>query len=263
MRIFRNRLVVLAVAALLVRAAAGSVSASEDLVTVPEAPSGYVNDLAGLMRPADRDSVNAFARDLDRKTTAQVAVVTVRTTRPEPIQAFSVRLFDEWKIGREGKDNGVLILVAVDDREAWITTGYGIEGIIPDIVANRIVTDLMVPSFRQGNYSEGILNASVAVISLIAKDYGVEVTGQEDRVHETVAREGSGLEILFTLLFFVLIFGMRSGLFGYFLLGSVVGGRRRGGYWYGTGSGSHGGAFGGFGGFGGGMTGGGGGGGGW
>ena len=262
----RKRLLITAVCAaavfLLPSALCGAASKS-DFVAIPERPSGYVTDLAGLITPEQNRAINAYAAELDKKTTAQLAVVTVATTAPETAQGFSVRLFDKWKIGQKGKDNGVLILVAVKDRKAWITTGYGIEGIIPDAVANKIVREIMAPSFKAGRYSEGILNASIAVISLIARENGVVITGREESVHKAVSRGKSGIEVLFTILFFIIIFGTRSGLLGYFLLGSMVGGRRRGGHWYGTGAGSSGGSFGGFGGFGGGMTGGGGGGGSW
>lgn len=260
-KLLKNSVYVIAI--LFFEAVFFSFSAFGETVTIPERPAGYVTDLAGLVSPAASNTISKFAFELEKKTTAQVAVVTVKTTRPEAIQSYSVMLFDKWKIGQKGKDNGVLILVAVEDREAWITTGYGIEGIIPDATANKIVRDLMIPSFREGKYSEGILNASVAVISLIAKEYGEVITGKEDSIQKTISRETSALEVLFTILLFIMVFGMRSGFFGYFLLGSMAGGRRRGGHWYGTGTGSSGGSFGGFGGFGGGMTGGGGGGGGW
>ncbi len=235
-----------------------------DAVRIPSRGQGYVNDFAGLLNSSDKLAITKFAAELEKKTTAQIAVVTIKTTKPETIQGFSVRLFDQWKIGQKGKDNGVLLLMAVDDRKAWITTGYGVEGAIPDVIANKIVRDVMVPYFKRGQYSEGVTKGAIAVISLVAKEYNVEITGQETQVYQVVHRKKSGLEIMFTILFFILIIGMRSGFLGYFLLGSMIGGRRRGGYWHGAGLGGSGGGFGGgFGGFGGGMTGGGGGGGGW
>lgn len=241
-----------------------SFAATRDgLIPLPEKPSGYVTDLAGIIGPEEERAINSFAAELERKTTAEVAVVTLGTTKPENIHNFSMRLFDKWRVGKQGKDNGVLIVVAIDDQQGWISTGYGIEGIIPDAVASKIVRDIMAPSFRNGKYSEGMLNGAVAVISLIAKDSGVEVTGKEGDISPSGEREATGFEVFLTLLLFLLVFSMRSGLFGYFLFGSMVGGRRRGGHWYGAGSGSSGGSFGGFGGFGGGMSGGGGGGGGW
>lgn len=238
--------------------------AARETGSIPARGQDYVNDFAGLLSYSDKVAIARYAAELERKTTAQVAIVTIKTTQPETIQGFSVRLFDQWKIGQKGKDNGVLLLVAVDDRKAWITTGYGMEGAIPDVIANKIVRDGMIPYFKRGQFSEGIMNGAVSVISLVAKEYDVEITGQETQVYKAVHRKKSGLEIVFTILFFILVMGMRSGLLGYFLLGSMMGGRRRGGHWYGAGTGGSGGGFsGGFGGFGGGMTGGGGGGGGW
>lgn len=235
----------------------------ERLMPIPERPSSYVSDMAGIIGPNEEKAINDLISELERKTTAEVAVMTLATTKPEDIHTFSMRVFDKWKPGKKGKDNGVLIVVAVDDRQAWISTGYGVEGVIPDAVASKIVRDVMAPSFRNGKYSEGMLNGTAAVIELIAGEYGVEVTGLEGMPELPQERDATVLEILFTIILFILIFGMRSGLLGYFLMGSMYGGRRRGGHWYGSGSGSYGGSFGGFGGFGGGFSGGGGGGGRW
>jgi len=233
-------------------------------VKIPSRGKGYVSDFAGLLKPADKTTITKFAIELEKKTSSQIAVVTVQSTQPETIHGFSVRLFDQWKIGQSGEDNGVLILIAVNDRKAWITTGYGLEGAIPDVIAQKIVKERMIPYFKSGQYSQGIKEGSIAVISLIAKEYDVSITGQEAQVYQTVHRKSNPLQILFTILMFILIIGSRSGFLGYFLMGSMIGGRRRGGYWHGSGIGGSGGGFsGGFGGFGGGMTGGGGGGGGW
>ncbi|MCK5580252.1 MAG: TPM domain-containing protein [Candidatus Omnitrophica bacterium] len=233
-------------------------------VKIPTRGQGYVSDFAGLLKPADKMAITKFASELEKKTTAQLAVVTIQSTQPETIQGFSVRLFDQWKIGQKGKDNGALILVAVNDRKAWITTGYGLEGAIPDVIATKVVQKKMIPYFKGGQYSQGIKEGSIFVISLIAKEYDVSITGQEAQVYQTVHRKSSPLQMLFTILMFIFIISSRSGFLGYFLMGSLLGGRRRGGYWHGTGFGGASGGFsGGFGGFGGGMTGGGGGGGGW
>ena len=233
-------------------------------VKIPTRGQGYVSDFASLLKPNDKLTITKFSSELEKKTTAQLAVVTIQSTQPETIQGFSVRLFDQWKIGQKGKDNGTLILIAVKDRKAWITTGYDLEGAIPDVIAQKIVQAKMIPYFKSGQYSQGIKEGSVAVISLIAKEYGAQITGQEAQVYQAVHRKRSPLQILFTILMFILIIGSRSGFLGYFLMGSMLGGRRRGGYWHGAGfGGARGGFSGGFGGFGGGMTGGGGGGGGW
>jgi len=233
-------------------------------INIPASAQGYVSDFAGLMNLSDKGLIKKYATELEKKTTAEIAIVTVKTTKPESIENFSVRLFDKWKIGKKHKDNGVLIVVAISDRVAWISTGYGLEGAIPDLTANKIVNEVMVPFFKKNQYSTGIKQGAITTISLIAKEYNVQITGQEAATYRNIQRKKSPFEIIFTILLFIFIFSSRSGFLGYFLFGSLLGGRRRGGYWHGTGiGGSSGGFSGGFGGFGGGMTGGGGGGGGW
>jgi uncharacterized protein len=203
---------------------------------------------------------------LEQKTTAEIAVVTLKTTRPYDIHDYSVRLFEKWKIGKAGKDNGVLLLVAVEDKKAWITTGYGLEGAIPDAEASRVYQGIIRPYFKKGEFSKGILAGSIALVDLAAKEYNVTIKDLPNLTRQYVrpvqkSPLASFIEGLFTLIFFILIFGFRMGLFGFLLFGS---GRRRGGHWYGGGVGGTSGGFGGgFGGFGGGFTGGGGAGGGW
>ena len=245
-------------------AIASTVQAQEE----PGVPSyrGYVNDFANVIEPSDESAIEALARELDTKTTAQIAVLTIPTTKPLAIQQYSVAVFDKWGIGTKAKDNGVLILMAVNDRKVWITTGYGLEGAIPDATASQIVNQIMLPQFKQGRLSKGLLLGSAAVAQLAAKEYDVELTGTAGYAKAIEVRPvhpaAAFLRILMTLAFFILFFGLRSGLLFYFILGGA--GRRRGGMWYGAGYGGTGGGFsGGFGGFGGGLTGGGGAGGGW
>jgi len=222
------------------------------LVSVP-GYVGYVNDSAGLLGSADREAITKLITALDDKTTAQIGVLTVKTTKPEAIAQYSLRVFDQWKIGQKGKDNGVLILVAVDDHEAWITTGYGLEGALPDVTCAQIVQQVMVPYFKSGNYSQGIRQGTIAVAQKIAKEYNVKIDDlpQGDVLAQTPSINKSsdfGFLIVFIILF--VIFSIFRG------------GRRGGGY----GGGYSGGGFGGGGGggsFGGGRSGGGGGGGKW
>ena len=227
---------------------------------------GYINDFANLIKPEDFQKLNALFVALEQKTSAEIVVVTLKTTKPYNIQDYSVRLWDKWKIGKAGKDNGVLLLVAIEDKQGWITTGYGLEGAIPDAEASKVYRNVIVPYFKKGEFSKGILAGSIALVDLAAKEYNVSIKDLPDLTKtyvEPVQKTASAsfIQGLFTLLFFILFFGFRMGLFGFLLLGT---GRRRGGSWYGGGlSGASGGFGGGFGGFGGGFTGGGGAGGGW
>ena len=224
---------------------------------------GYVNDFAGIIHSDDHDMITRYAYELEKKTTAQIAVVTVSSTEPESIEEYSVRLFDQWKIGQKGKNNGVLLLIAVQDHRAWITTGYGLEGALPDVICSAIVRNIMIPHFKMENYSKGIAEGAKAVMALIAKEYNVEITGEENKIYESLHQGAADQkDALVTIIIFFIILGF---VFITFWNSSSYDGGSSG-HWYGGsygGRGSWGGGMGGFGGFGGGMTGGGGGGGHW
>lgn len=218
-------------------------------------PQGYVSDFAGVLSSQDRSRVEMFCSQLEKKTGAQVAVVTVASVRPDTVEQYAVKLFEQWGIGQKGKDNGVLFLTAVSDREVRIEVGYGLEGAIPDAIVRSVIERFIVPAFQQGEYSKGIGLGTAAIASLVAKEYGVEVTGSEDDVYQKVHHEPSRGSRAFMLIIFVsmlILFIKNPRLFMYWMMMSMMSGGRGG---YGGGGGSFGG---GFGGFGGGMSGGGG-----
>ena len=233
---------------------------------MPARPAGYVNDYAGLLSPADESRISALAGQLENKTSAQLAVVTVRSTAPQTIESYAVELFEKWGIGQRGKDNGVLLLMAAQDRKVRIEVGYGLEGVLTDAMSSNIIQQFLVPAFRAGKYSEGLYQGSLAIASLVAEDAGVSINPDQQAIASRARQKPSALasfiNFIFTLLFFILIVGSRSPLLWLLLF---PGGHRRGGYWYGSGlgGGSRGGFSGGFGGFGGGLSGGGGASGGW
>ncbi|MFH1753230.1 MAG: TPM domain-containing protein [Candidatus Omnitrophota bacterium] len=229
--------------------------------------SGYVNDFAGIISADNRAAITALAGEVEQKTSAQMAIVTVPTVRPYSIEDYAVRLFEKWGIGQRGKDNGILLLIAVNDRKMRIESGYGLEGAIPDALAKIIITEYITPSFKAGDFNSGIARGAIAIAGLIAKEYNVELsqfgslpTGAPLPKEPTVLE--SIFKTVFSILFVLLFLSLRMGFFWMlFLPGSY---RRRGGYWHGGGYGGNSGGFsGGFGGFGGGMSGGGGASGGW
>ena len=221
--------------------------------------SGYVNDYADILTLEEEAKLNNLLGELDRKTTAQIAVLTIETTSGVSIEEYSVELFQKWGIGQKGKDNGLLLLVSVKDRKVRIEVGYGLEGAITDAISSRIIRNIIVPHFKQADYGQGIILAVTTLSNLVAKSYNVELSGIDKTqvVEFKNDRTTSTLQTLFTILFIFLILGFRMGLFTFLLFGAL--GRRPGGYWYGTGYGGNSGGFsGGFGGFGGGLSGGGG-----
>lgn len=126
-----------------------------------------VVDTTGTLDAASRQALEQKALALEQRKGSQLQVLIVPTTGEEPIERYAQRVFETWQIGRKGVDDGVLLLVARDDRRVRIEPGYGLEGAIPDAIANRIIQEYLVPRFREGDYSGGIEAATTALVSLI------------------------------------------------------------------------------------------------
>lgn len=224
------------------------------------APQGYVSDYAGIFEPQRREKLIAVLQELEQKTTVQLAVLTVKTTKPYDDFQYAVKVFDSWKIGQKGKDNGVLFLVATEDRRVRIITGYGLEGILPDGKVGVILDEFVLPEFRAGRFAEGIYKGVWAVALVIAQDAGVELSGEAPIDPERLPRdEVSPISLIIALIviFFIASLLMRRArrtsrsTIPWWIWMAGMGGA--------SGRGSFGGfSRGGFGGFGGGRTGGGG-----
>ena len=115
-----------------------------------------VTDLTDTLDATQRGRLEAQLAAIDRSGRAQVAVLLLPTTQPETIEQFGIRLADAWKVGRKGADNGLIVIVAKDDRRMRIEVGYGLEGAVPDAIASRIVNERMAPAFRQGDFFGGL-----------------------------------------------------------------------------------------------------------
>lgn len=226
----------------------------------PSTPSGFVTDDAGMLSPGESAGIERRLRVLEARTGAQIALVTVATTDPLPIEEYAVRLYERWGVGRRGEDNGILVLVAAGDRAVRIEVGYGLEGAVPDVTAHRLIREVVLPAFQAGRFGDGLDRATADLAERVAREYGVTLPADSVALHGGArARAGRGIPpvaFLIMMLLFFLIFGRRGMLP---LL--ILSGGRRGGLW--TSGGGHGryggGGFGGgFGGFGGGMSGGGG-----
>jgi uncharacterized protein len=122
--------------------------------------SAHVTDLTGTLSASERQALEAKLAGWEAKTTNQLAVVIVPTTKPEAIEEYSIRLAEAWKIGQKSKDNGVVFVVAKNDKQMRIEVGYGLEGDLTDVASRRIIGDTVAPLFSQGKFAEGI-NAGV------------------------------------------------------------------------------------------------------
>jgi uncharacterized protein len=131
---------------------------------------GRVNDYAGVMNQEQVRSLENRLAQFEQETGHQVAVLTIPTLDGEDIEGFSIRVAENWKIGKKGFDNGVILVVAVKDRRLRLEVGYGLEGVLPDAIAKRITSDYIVPRFRAQDYAGGIITGIDAVLKVIRQE---------------------------------------------------------------------------------------------
>src|SRR3984957_7957102 len=241
---------------------------AESVNTLP-APTGYINDFAGVLSPSTKSSLENLCTQVDRQAHAQIAVVTIKTLdNDQSIEEFATALEDKWKVGPKGTDRGVLMVLIMTPRRGRIEVGYGLEGILNDAKVGDIGRS-MVPDAEQGNYNTAIPLGVGQIAGIISTDAGVTLTQQP--VHQYHRQQQAPVQLTLTelllgggVILLVLVFLVKTGNTGlnFFLLGNLMGGGFGGGRGGGRGRDDDGGGGGGFGGFGGGVSGGGGGGGG-
>lgn len=236
-------------------------------------PPRLVNDFADMLSPDEEARLERKLLEYEQTSSTQITIVTITSLGGYDIAQYATELGSRWGVGQEGKDNGVVVLAAKNDRKAWISTGYGVEGALTDIMAGRIYRNEIVPEFKKGDYYKGFDRAADAIIAATKGEYKAE----ED-YHHGKKKAPKVVSIVLIIIIILVIFaaskGGGNGGGGYMsgrghtdfatgmLLGSLLGGGHRGGG-FGGGSGGFGGGSGGFGGFGGGGFGGGGAGGSW
>ena len=153
----------------------GSIAAGAALLvalsTVAEVPvpplKARVTDLTGTLSAAQIQTLESRLHDFEARKGSQVAVLMLSTTQPETIEEYSIRVADAWKVGRAKADDGVILVVAKDDRRLRIEVGYGLEGAIPDAVAKRVVSEVIAPRFRTGDFYGGVAAGTDALMKLI------------------------------------------------------------------------------------------------
>ncbi len=166
--------------------------------------AAYVSDPDGLLDAAAVDQINAAMRSIRRTTTAEPAVVIVGDIDGGDIDTFATELFEKWGLGKSDLDNGLLILVVKDLRRAAIRPGYGLEGVLPDIVCAEILKHKMFPMFKQGRYGDGLVAASQAVEQILTDpDVAAEIrSGQADADFRGTRGDGGGTDA-FTIYFYI------------------------------------------------------------
>jgi uncharacterized protein len=190
-------------------------------VAVPELRA-RVTDLTQTLTPEQRQALEQDLADLETRQGAQVAVLIVPTPEPETIEQYARRVLDEWKLGRKGVDDGALLLVAKDDRKLRIETQYGLEGVIPDAVAKRVITEDITPAFKRSDYYGGL---SAGVGRLIGLVNGEPLPPPADQGPDWSSFEDIGWLVFLGAMFFGSALRVVLGpLLGATVFGALVGG---------------------------------------
>ncbi len=222
--------------------------------SIPAHGGEWVHDEASVLSPQVKTQLEAILKAHRDSTSTQIAVLLVPSLEGEDIDSYALRVSEAWKLGQEKKDNGVLFLVAMQEKQMRIEVGYGLEGVLTDAMSSRINRNEVAPNFRQGNYEAGIQAGVIAIIKTVQGTYVND---------EPIVRKRKGRSPIGTIIFVIILIiamsrknrGGGGGSGGYWsaaMLGSMLGG----GGGYGRSSGSWGGSgdFGGGGGFGGGGS---------
>lgn len=190
-----------------------------------------VMDQVGLLHRSQEKELVSLIYDFNRQGKAQFQVLIVPTLEGEPIEQASIRIVDQWKLGDEKSDNGALLLIAVNDRKIRIEVGQGLEGVIPDVYAHRIISDVMAPLFRAKQYGDGVVVAVHEMMRLVDPEF-VQAKGiSED--YDNIAK-GSKKDAIF--IFILIVFFLVFRLLSFFSPGGRSFGHRRGsGPWIGGG----------------------------
>ncbi|RMG98070.1 MAG: TPM domain-containing protein, partial [Candidatus Dadabacteria bacterium] len=190
---------------------------------VPPRPLGRVSDFAGLLKPQERARIEAKLAEIEERTSNQFAVAIFPSLEGEDLEDFSIRLAEAWKIGQKGRDNGVILLVFLEERKVRIEVGYGLEGAIPDVLAGRIIREVLAPRFRQGDYAGGILAAVDALDRASRGEF--TPAAKPERSQRVPPFVGVLPFVLFAIFFLSAVARSRS---------AHIGGRRvrRGGFWW-------------------------------
>ncbi|MGN7821614.1 TPM domain-containing protein [Chitinophaga sp. 22536] len=222
-------------------------------------PPTLVNDFAGILLKDEDERLEQKLVAYDDSTSTQIAIVTLKSVGDYDVSQVALKILRDWGIGRKGKNNGILILVSMEDRKIRIETGYGMEGAVPDAVANEIIAQIIKPAFREGQYYQGLDKAVDAIIKAAAGEYK-----GDPRQSKPGISPGAIFLLILVIVIIISIISRGGGGGGgttynrrggwiWPVIGSMGGfGRGGGGGWSGGGGG------GGFGGFGGGSGGGGG-----
>lgn len=165
-------------------------------------PRGFVNDFANIISDDAQHRMEQMLYDYKTRTTNEIAVVTVSSLGGESIEEYTIRLAEKWKVGKRGKENGVILLVAPNDRETRIEVGYGLEGVLTDAKSKLIIERAMIPEFKKGNFASGIEKGLAEIMQTLtpagsAEDNPKNQPDEHVQANETKKKEINGAMVGF------------------------------------------------------------------
>ncbi len=162
----------------------------EEVVNPKTISNTWVSDMAGVIDPPAENRLNTLITELERKTGAEIAVVTIRRTDGRTPKEFATALFNRWGVGKEGKDNGVLVLLVMEARRVEVETGYGIEGILTDGKVGEILRTFMVPRFKQGDFGGGVAAGVDEIVKTISgEEITLPIPGEPEHKQQTLSEK--------------------------------------------------------------------------
>lgn len=176
-----------------------------------------VTDLTNTLSKREVAQLEQLLADFEAKKGSQIAVLIVPTTQPETIEQYSIRVVESWGLGRKGVDDGVLLLIAKNDRALRIEVGYGLEGVLPDAIVKRLIEERIVPKFRQGDFSGGVLSGIEQVLKIIEGESLPPSTRGRDM------QESSGLSVMLDNIIPILLVFLVLGRMLQAMLGRMMG----------------------------------------
>lgn len=181
------------------------------LALEPPPLAGRVNDLAGLLSPEVRQRLEQKLAAFEQESSNQIAVLTVSSLKGDDIDQFAIRVADLWKLGQKGRDNGVLLILAQGERKVRIEVGMGLQGVLPDITASRIIRDTMRPFLKSNDFDQGI---TVGVDAIIAATKGEFKGGGQQPSKRSSKHSSSNSKIFMSLIVAVAVLGLFSRFLG-------------------------------------------------
>ena len=193
----------------------------------------YVQDFADVLSTDEENQLKNIGRNLEDQTTAQVAVLTVNTIGDKTIAEYANEAFRQYGIGSKKENNGVLLVLALNERQVRIEVGYGLEGRIPDGKAGRILDDQAIPYLKQNQPNQAVINTYETLVNEVAAEYGVKIEGQQ--ITENQATSDKGIDFPAWLLIIIIVIGLFldfkffGGTITYFILSIISRGGKGGG----------------------------------